>query len=199
MPENLSFIFRIINIVTAAFMIIGSVSLILQGYFPRIILAIICIIFGAITIVFEFKLPGQITQFASIMFSFLGRGLFYLFIGCILLNNAPLSIACGVIIIVVAIIYIVLHFIPSIEPPKNMQMSAFEESIGLLRHHHQHQYNPPTSTPPFTTPSTPINNYHPSASPMYSSTPSSPHPPPIPQETTPYPQKTYIPNEAHIV
>ncbi|CAO3618525.1 unnamed protein product [Cunninghamella blakesleeana] len=193
MPENTSIIFRVVNFLAAAFMIIGSVSLILLGFFPSFILAVICIIFAVITIVFEFKLPGQITQFASIMFSFLGRGIFYLIVGCILLNYAPLSIASGAIIIVIAVVYIILHFVPSIEPPRNMQMSAFEESIGLLRHLPRLDNHYPS-----TTPNTPMSNANYNNNTIHS--PSSMYsPPPIPQETTPYPQKTYIPNESHIV
>jgi hypothetical protein len=32
-------------------------------------------LFGIMTAVFEFRLPGVITQFASFMFSFMGRGI----------------------------------------------------------------------------------------------------------------------------
>ncbi|KAL1936346.1 hypothetical protein VTP01DRAFT_480, partial [Rhizomucor pusillus] len=64
------------------------------------------------------------------MFSFLGRGIFYLFIGAITLNYGGFSIACGVVLIVISIVYIILQFVPGIQAPSNMQKSAFEEALG---------------------------------------------------------------------
>ncbi|KAI9261619.1 COPI associated protein-domain-containing protein [Phascolomyces articulosus] len=127
---DMSLVFRIINCVVAAFMVIGGIGTIIREGFPNFITGIFCIIFGVITAVFEFRLPSQITQFASFMFSFLGRGLFYIFIGCISLNYGALAIASGVIVIVVGVVYTVLHFVPGVQAPSNMQRSAFEESLG---------------------------------------------------------------------
>ncbi|KAI9322689.1 COPI associated protein-domain-containing protein [Dichotomocladium elegans] len=130
MAIDSSLIFRVINIVVAAFMIVGGVATIIQEGFPNFIQGIFCIIFGAITLVFEFRLPKQITRYASFMFSFLGRGIFYIFIGGITLNYGGLSIACGAIVLAVGIVYCILEFIPNIQPPSNMEREAFENSLG---------------------------------------------------------------------
>ncbi|KAL0080079.1 Golgi apparatus membrane protein TVP15, partial [Phycomyces blakesleeanus] len=95
---DISLVFRVINIVVAVFMIIGAVATIIDGGFPNFIQGIFCILLGLMTAVFEFKLPGQVTQFASFMFSFLGRGIFYIFVGGITLGYKGLSIASGVIV-----------------------------------------------------------------------------------------------------
>ncbi|KAG0181931.1 Late Golgi vesicles protein [Apophysomyces sp. BC1034] len=95
------------------------------------------------TAVFEFKLPGQVTQFASFMFAFLSRGIFYVFIGCITLNYGALSIASGVIVALVGIAYIILHFVPAIDPPNNMRKAAFDESVGYAGNSNAGSYPPP--------------------------------------------------------
>lgn len=148
----------------------------------------VCSLFGVITGLFEFKLPKAIIQFASFMFSLLGRGLFYVFLGCIILNYNSLSLACGVIIILIGVVYCICHFIPQIEPPANMRSSTFEASFGRNQSpysqdtpYHQQSYSAPGNA---QSPS----SFHSNAS----------NPAPVHQETTPYPQKTYIPNESHI-
>ncbi|KAI9245317.1 COPI associated protein-domain-containing protein [Sporodiniella umbellata] len=125
-------VFRVTNIIAAAFMIIGGVMTCIAGGFPNFIQGIFVILFGIMTFVFEFRLPGIITQFASFMFSFMGRGIFYVFLGAITLNYGSLAIASGVIVILIGIAYIVLQFL-SIEAPSNMRKDAFE---------HPQDYNP---------------------------------------------------------
>ncbi|KAI9261610.1 hypothetical protein BDA99DRAFT_511898 [Phascolomyces articulosus] len=51
-------------------------------------------------------------------------------IGCISSNYGALAIASGVIVNVVGVAYTVLHFVPGVQAPSNMQRSAFEESLG---------------------------------------------------------------------
>ncbi|CAO3702785.1 unnamed protein product [Rhizopus stolonifer] len=128
---NISYpiIFRIANIVAAAFMIIGGVMTCIAGGFPNFIQGIFVILFGIMTAVFEFRLPGVITQFASFMFSFMGRGIFYIFLGCISLNYGGLAIASGVIVIAIGIAYAVLQFL-SIDAPSNMRKEAFDDAVG---------------------------------------------------------------------
>ncbi|KAF1798748.1 hypothetical protein FB192DRAFT_1288428 [Mucor lusitanicus] len=123
---NLSIVFRVINIIVAAFLVIGGVMTLLAGgkypslesinepCFPNFIQGIFVIIFGVMTAVFEFRLPAIITQFASFMFSFMGRGI------C---NGGFKVLAFGVI-------YIVLHFFRNIDAPSNMQKRAYEDAVG---------------------------------------------------------------------
>ncbi|KAG2211771.1 hypothetical protein INT46_003711 [Mucor plumbeus] len=127
---NLSIVFRAINIVVAAFMIIGGVMTCIAGGFPNFIQGIFVIIFGIMTAIFEFRLPVIITQFASFMFSFMGRGIFYTFLGAITLNYGGLALASGIIVAVFGVAYIALHFFKNIEAPSNMQKRAYEDAIG---------------------------------------------------------------------
>ncbi|KAI9488115.1 COPI associated protein-domain-containing protein [Zychaea mexicana] len=126
---NHSLVFRIINIIVACFMIIGGVCTIITGGFPQFIRGIYCIVFGVVVFLFEFRLPSIITQHASFLFSFIGRGIFYIFIGCIILNYLPLAIASGVIVAVFGVAYVILQFIPGIEAPSNMKRQALDDSM----------------------------------------------------------------------
>ncbi|KAI7890193.1 COPI associated protein-domain-containing protein [Mucor mucedo] len=126
---NLTLIFRAANIVAAAFMIIGGVMTCIAGGFPNFIQGIFVILFGIMTAIFEFRLPAMITQFASFMFSFLGRGVFYIFIGCITLNYNGLGLASGIIVLVIGVGFVVLQF-THIEAPSNMQKRAYEDAVG---------------------------------------------------------------------
>ncbi|KAI8338114.1 COPI associated protein-domain-containing protein [Chlamydoabsidia padenii] len=182
MASTYDIVFRVVNLVAAVFLVIGGVAFILQGGFPNFITAVFCILFGIMTGLFEFKLPKSIIQFASFMFSLLGRGMFYIFLGCIILNYNSLSLACGVIIILIGVVYSICHFIPQIEPPSNMRPSTFEQTLGM-NHQDTHPYHTPSPSS--------FHSHHINSS-------MSPPPPQPTQETTPYPQKTYIPNESHI-
>ncbi|TLD13466.1 uncharacterized protein PgNI_03637 [Pyricularia grisea] len=77
--------------------------------------------FELTTALLEFQIPPQVSRYASFLFSFIGRGAFYIFIGSILLNDGALRIIAGSIIGLIGVAYAVLEFIPSIEPPANMR------------------------------------------------------------------------------
>ncbi|KAH8553753.1 COPI associated protein-domain-containing protein [Umbelopsis sp. PMI_123] len=126
---NLDLVFRICNIVVACFMIIGGLWTIFAGGFPNFIQGIFCMLFGIMTAGFEFRLPAAAAQHVSFMFSFLGRGIFYIFIGCIMLNYAAVAIASGVIVTVVGVAFVVLQFVPRVEPPPNMRRKAMDDTL----------------------------------------------------------------------
>ena len=55
------------------------------------------------------------------MFSFIGRGAFNLFVGCIIMGDNWMKYTAGGIVAFVGLAYIALEFVPSIEPPANMR------------------------------------------------------------------------------
>jgi hypothetical protein len=73
------------------------------------------------TVLLEFQIPPQLSRYASFFFSFMGRGVFYIFVGSILLDNWTINKIFGTIIGLVGIAYCALEFVPSIEPPANMR------------------------------------------------------------------------------
>ncbi|CRK27620.1 hypothetical protein BN1708_014862 [Verticillium longisporum] len=118
---ELSDAFRIVNLVTATIMVLGGIAQFFNFSFQGIIVGVYVIIFGLCTALLEFQIPPQVSRYASFLFSFLGRGVFYIFIGSILLSDNVLRIIAGSIIGIIGVSYVVLEFIPQIEPPANMR------------------------------------------------------------------------------
>ncbi|KAJ6789330.1 hypothetical protein PWT90_01070 [Aphanocladium album] len=138
---ELSDIFRIVNLAVGAITILGGIFGIFGGDFRNIIISVYMIIFGLsigllgtnmrlcevkrptslLTIEPEFQIPPQVSRYANFLFSFVGRGVFYIFLGCLLLGKAVLANISGAVVGIVGIAYIALEFVPSIEPPANMR------------------------------------------------------------------------------
>ncbi|KAK8105876.1 COPI associated [Apiospora kogelbergensis] len=113
--------FRIVNLVVAAVMVLGGVVQFFNFGVQTLIIGIYEIIFGAAVALLEFQIPPQVSRYASFMFSFIGRGVFYIFMGSILLSSDWFRGLAGSIIAFVGLAYCALEFIPSIEPPANMR------------------------------------------------------------------------------
>ncbi|KEF55334.1 uncharacterized protein A1O9_08084 [Exophiala aquamarina CBS 119918] len=67
------------------------------------------------------QVPPYVPRYASFLFSFLGRGVFYIFVGCLILEDNALRIVAGSIVGFIGLGYVALEFMPSIEPPSNMR------------------------------------------------------------------------------
>lgn len=118
---ELSDTFRIVNLVTAAVMVAGGIAQFFNFSFQGIIVGAYVIIFGACTALLEFQVPPQVSRYASFLFSFIGRGVFYIFIGSILLSTGWFRIIAGSVVGIIGLAYVVLEFVPQIEPPANMR------------------------------------------------------------------------------
>ncbi|KIW60310.1 hypothetical protein PV05_00539 [Exophiala xenobiotica] len=121
---DFSNIFRLVNLVVGGIMILGGISQFIPNIgFRNIIVGIYVIIFGLAIAGLELlpQVPPYLPKYASFLFSFLGRGIFYIFVGCIILENHVLRIIAGTIIGFVGVGYCALEFLPSIEPPSNMR------------------------------------------------------------------------------
>ncbi|KAF2703610.1 COPI associated, partial [Pleomassaria siparia CBS 279.74] len=114
---------RIVNFAVAVFMVLGGVAKLFPfDDFSHVILGVYLIIFGAGKRSMElFQIPQQVARYASFMFSFLGRGIFYIFIGSAIVGEHFWRWLPGTIVGIIGIGYVVLEYIPSIEPPANMR------------------------------------------------------------------------------
>jgi len=119
---DFSDIFRIVNLATGILMVLGGITQFFGHFDPHgITIGVYMIVFGLATALLEFQIPPQVSRYASFMFSFLGRGLFYFFVGALMITEHWWRIAPGAIVMAIGAGYIVLEFIPSIEPPANMR------------------------------------------------------------------------------
>ncbi|KAA8908326.1 Golgi apparatus membrane protein TVP15 [Sphaerosporella brunnea] len=124
--DNLSNIFRLVNLTVGVIMVLGGISQFFPISLQSVIIGCYVILFGLGTALLEFQIPPQVSRYASFMFSFLGRGIFYIFIGSILLHDGWLRIVAGSIIGLVGLLYAALEFVPSIEPPENMRDAQWD-------------------------------------------------------------------------
>jgi len=114
--------FRFVNLGTGVLMVLGGIAQFFPIGFQSTIIGCYVILFGLCIGLLEFQIPPQLSRYASFLFSFLGRGIFYVFVGSILLQHDHiLRIIAGSIIGLIGIAYCALEFLPSIEPPQNMR------------------------------------------------------------------------------
>jgi len=116
--------FRLVNLGVGALMAVGGIFhavLKSEQQLSSIIVGVYIVVFGLAVALLEFQIPPQISRYASFLFSFIGRGAFYIFAGSILLDAHTVDIVFGSIIGLIGIAYVVLEFIPGIEPPQNMR------------------------------------------------------------------------------
>jgi len=114
-------IFRIVNLGVGALMVIGGVFHMFPLGISSIIIGVYVAIFGAAVALLEYQIPPQVSRYGSFLFSFIGRGTFYIFTGSILLDIHVTNQVFGTIIAIIGVAYVVLEFVPSIEPPQNMR------------------------------------------------------------------------------
>ncbi|KAL2006240.1 hypothetical protein VTN00DRAFT_9894 [Thermoascus crustaceus] len=120
---DFSNIFRLVNIAVGVIMVLGGISQFFPPSVSSIIVGAYVIVFGLIVAGLEFlpQVPDYVYRYASFLFSFLGRGAFYIFVGSLLLHDGVLRYIAGSIVGFIGVGYIVLEYIPSIEPPSNMR------------------------------------------------------------------------------
>ncbi|KAK2766844.1 Late Golgi vesicles protein [Arachnomyces sp. PD_36] len=120
---DFSNIFKLVNLAIGVLMVLGGISKFFPLSMSHIIVGVYVIIFGLATGGLELlpTVPPYVSRYASFLFSFLGRGIFYIFVGSILLETHVLSIIAGSLIGFVGVGYAVLEYIPSIEAPSNMR------------------------------------------------------------------------------
>ncbi|OJJ50868.1 hypothetical protein ASPZODRAFT_21380 [Penicilliopsis zonata CBS 506.65] len=120
---DFSNIFRIGNIVIGVLMVLGGISQFFPISLSSVVVGVYVILFGLIVASLEFlpTIPDYVYRYASFLFSFLGRGVFYIFVGSLLLHDSVLRIIAGSLVGLFGVGYVALEFIPSIEPPTNMR------------------------------------------------------------------------------
>ncbi|KAF2226757.1 Golgi apparatus membrane protein TVP15 [Elsinoe ampelina] len=119
---DFSDIFRIVNLAVGVFMVLGGIGQFFPSFaIQNVIVGVYVILFGLGNALLEFQIPPQVARYASFMFSFIGRGIFYIFVGCIIMGNNWWRYTAGALVTVVGIGYVVLEYVPSIEPPANMR------------------------------------------------------------------------------
>lgn len=120
-----AFVFKCINIIVGASMITGAVFQFIAHSFSNIIIGVYAALFGTTVIGLEFYTPPSnyqaiIYRYAGFLYSFVGRGVFYILVGVLITGSMPLHYAFGTAVGVVGLAFIVLEFVDKFDLPPSM-------------------------------------------------------------------------------
>ncbi|KAG8991136.1 hypothetical protein FRB93_002916 [Tulasnella sp. JGI-2019a] len=120
-----AFIFRIANMTIGALLIVEAVVHFIVHSFSDIIIGLYGAVFGIALIGLEIYTPPQnylilMYRYASFMFSFAGRGVFYVFMGTLMINHGTWVWVLGSVIALIGITFLGLEFAKVVELPPSM-------------------------------------------------------------------------------
>lgn len=142
--DNLDNVFKILNGATAFIVVMTGFIELLAG-FAFFIQGSFLLLFGSVIAALEITdtITPLARRYGSFLFSFLGRGVFYVFLSSLVFSrsvrqpsraqviiensvilatrtncNQALSIICGGLLMLLGFAYIALAFVPSINPPQ---------------------------------------------------------------------------------
>ncbi|KAJ1966107.1 hypothetical protein GGI12_000311 [Dipsacomyces acuminosporus] len=84
------------------------------GDVRHIMLGIVCLVFGFLVVMMELVHWAAVRMYASFLFSFFGRGLFYLAFGCLTLDSSKAQIGIGLVLIIMAVVFLALSLITTL-------------------------------------------------------------------------------------
>ncbi|KAJ2497260.1 hypothetical protein GGH96_005232 [Coemansia sp. RSA 1972] len=102
--------FRIANLVVAVLMIISAIVFFTWADFGRIMVGVYEIVFGVWIIMSEVAELAWLTPLVQFMYTWRGRGIFYVFMGCLTMGHKTFGWVVGAVITAIGAVYIVLSF-----------------------------------------------------------------------------------------
>ncbi|KAJ1946625.1 hypothetical protein EC988_005517 [Linderina pennispora] len=127
-PGGPPFYFRVANLVVAVLMIIVSIVFFTWKSFPRIMLGIFEILLAVGIIMFEVANMESLKKYVLFMFTWRGRGCFYIFFGCLTLGHNAWGWIFGSIITGIGVVYVVLSY--TTKKNENYVMDAAPSAAG---------------------------------------------------------------------
>ncbi|KAJ1735105.1 hypothetical protein LPJ61_000735 [Coemansia biformis] len=100
--------FRITNLVVAVLMIVSGIVFFTWSQFERIMLGVFEVLFGLWIIAIELAETSRVGRYVQFMFTWFGRGLFYVVVGCLTLGHKTFGWVFGAIIAGVGVVFIAL-------------------------------------------------------------------------------------------
>lgn len=119
MNDDLTGVFKVTNLVVAGLCVVGGLSQLFYS-FHAFVCGLYIIVFGGVIGALEFTVPAEAYAYASFLFSFIGRGVFYTFLGVSLSGGSFFRVFAGLVVFGIGLAYVVLETVPSISPPDNM-------------------------------------------------------------------------------
>ncbi|KAG8894662.1 hypothetical protein FRB99_001069 [Tulasnella sp. 403] len=119
------FIFKVVNIAVGTLLEAGAIGHFIWRSLSSIVIGVYALLFGAVVIALEFWTPPpeyttKLYRYASFLYSFAGRGVFYFLAGVLLLNHYTLLYVSGTFVGFVGLVYFILEFVKMVEVPPSM-------------------------------------------------------------------------------
>ncbi|KZO94419.1 COPI associated [Calocera viscosa TUFC12733] len=118
--------FKAANTLAGALLLGGGISHLIYHSLTSIIVGIYAILFGLIVGVLEFyplspDRHAALYRHASFFYSFIGRGIFYILFGVLLLDHYVVAYVFGSIVAFEGLVFCILQFVPIYDIPPSMQ------------------------------------------------------------------------------
>ncbi|KAJ2848650.1 hypothetical protein IWW36_003165 [Coemansia brasiliensis] len=111
----LSPILLVLNFILGALVFTQGCLSIVNGDVRHIMLGIMCLFFGLFVMLTEFVHIAALRMYASFLFSFCGRGLFYLVVGCITVDAGVAELGIGLVLVIMAVIFLGVALSPQMQ------------------------------------------------------------------------------------
>eukprot|EP00736_Rhodelphis_marinus_P014027 Rmarinus@m.25985 len=97
--------------------VVGILLLAGLSSFQAFVVGCYLLIFGSVIVFLEFKVLDVFTKYFGFLFSWIGKGLFLIFVACLMLGSGDFQTFCGVVVIMVGIMFIILALIGKLQQP----------------------------------------------------------------------------------
>ncbi|KAI9595266.1 COPI associated protein-domain-containing protein [Syncephalis fuscata] len=101
-----------LNILVYIVVIIAAILNLLSADFATIIINVYIIILSLCLIVNEFQTPVLVQEYFKFTCTFLGRGLVFFFLGCVVIRRERFNVVAGIVAAAVGVFYLILSFTP---------------------------------------------------------------------------------------
>ncbi|KAJ2480699.1 hypothetical protein IWW56_002282 [Coemansia sp. RSA 2131] len=99
-----SLVLLMLNMVMGVLMLTQGGLSVMEGDVRHIMLGVMCLFFGLFVCIVEFLHIAALRMYASFLFSYCGRGLFYLIIGCLTVDNESAELGIGLVLVITGVI-----------------------------------------------------------------------------------------------
>ena len=108
---DLNKLFNLLSIVVGVTSTVSGIKFIFSGFFQATLVGFYVCLFGIATVIFEVLTPAAVLRWFPWMSTFLGKGLFFIFLGCIAGGNAEWYLFVLIFDLIVGFLYVILNFV----------------------------------------------------------------------------------------
>lgn len=123
--------FSAINLGVGGIFVLSGFIKLFSFSFVNALLALFIIVFGLGTIGLEKEIPPIAIKYGSFMFSFLGRGFFYAFMGTLLFSYSGFTSFLGFLVLLAGIAYCGANYVAGLQDyaPRSMRDNDWDDNV----------------------------------------------------------------------